>query len=225
MDASLQAVEFGYGDAGFRLNIPQLTLAAGSRTAFVGPSGSGKTTLLRLLAGIATPQSGTIQIGKHALHTLAEADRRAFRIQQIGFVFQDFRLIDYLDVRENLRLPYRLNDALTLDFEVDARLEVLAETLQLTDKLSAGIDTLSQGERQRVAIGRALLPQPGLILADEPTGNLDPTNKTRILDLLFEQAEASGATLVMVTHDHALLDRFEQVIDFETFHAREAADA
>ena len=225
MDASLQAVEFGYGDAGFRLNIPQLTLAAGSRTAFVGPSGSGKTPLLRLLAGIATPQSGTIQIGKHALHTLAEADRRAFRIQQIGFVFQDFRLIDYLDVRENLRLPYRLNDALTLDFEVDARLEALAETLQLTDKLSAGIDTLSQGERQRVAIGRALLPQPGLILADEPTGNLDPTNKTRILDLLFEQAEASGATLVMVTHDHALLDRFEQVIDFETFHAREAADA
>ena len=225
MDAKLQAVEFGYGDAGFRLRIPKLTLAAGSRTAFVGPSGSGKTTLLRLLAGIATPQSGTIQIGKHALHTLAEADRRAFRIQLIGFVFQDFRLIDYLDVRENLRLPYRLNDALTLDFEVDARLEALAETLQLTDKLSADIDNLSQGERQRVAIGRALLPQPGLILADEPTGNLDPTNKKRILDLLFEQAEASGATLVMVTHDHALLDRFEQVIDFETFHTRETADA
>ena len=225
MDASLQAVEFGYGDAGFRLNIPQLTLAAGSRTAFVGPSGSGKTTLLRLMAGIATPQAGTIQIGKHSLHKLAEADRRALRIQQIGFVFQDFRLIDYLDVRENLRLSFRLNDALTLGRDVDARLESLAETLQLTEKLSAAIDTLSQGERQRVAIGRALLPQPGLILADEPTGNLDPTNKTRILDLLFEQAEASGATLVMVTHDHALLDRFEQVIDFETFHAREAADA
>ena len=225
MDASLQAVEFGYGDAGFRLKIPELTLAAGSRTAFVGPSGSGKTTLLRLMAGIATPQSGTIQIGKHSLHKLAEADRRAFRIQQIGFVFQDFRLIDYLDVRENLRLPYRLNDALTLGSEVDARLEALAETLQLTDKLNAAIDTLSQGEHQRVAIGRALLPKPGLILADEPTGNLDPTNKTRILDLLFEHAEASEATLVMVTHDHALLDRFEQVIDFETFHTRETADA
>lgn len=225
MDATLQAVEFGYGDTGFRLRIPELTLAAGSRTAFVGPSGSGKTTLLRLLAGIATPQSGTIQIGKHALHTLAEAERRAFRIQQIGFVFQDFRLIDYLDVRENLRLPYRLNDALKLDSEVDARLEALTETLQITDKLNAAIDTLSQGEHQRVAIGRALLPRPGLILADEPTGNLDPPNKTRILDLLFEQAKASKATLVMVTHDHALLDRFEQVIDFETFHAREAADA
>ena len=225
MEATLQAVEFGYGDAGFRLSIPELTLATGSRTAFVGPSGSGKTTLLRLLAGIATPQSGTIQIGNHALHTLSDTDRRAFRIQQIGFVFQDFRLIDYLDVRENLRLPYRLNEALTFGRDVDARLEALAETLQLTDKLSAAIDTLSQGECQRVAIGRALLPRPGLILADEPTGNLDPANKTRILDLLFEQAEASGATLVMVTHDHALLDRFEQVIDFETFHAREAADA
>ena len=225
MDATLQAVEFGYGDEGFRLRIPELTLAAGSRTAFVGPSGSGKTTLLRLLAGIAKPQSGTIQIGQHSLHSLPEAERRAFRIQQIGFVFQDFRLIDYLDVRENLRLPYRLNDALMLDFEVDARLEALAETLQLTDKLSASIDTLSQGERQRVAIGRALLPCPGLILADEPTGNLDPTNKTRILDLLFEQADASGATLVMGTHDHALVDRFGQVIDFETFRDREAADA
>ena len=108
---------------------------------------------------------------------------------------------------------------------MEERLETLAETLLLTDKLSAAIDTLSQGERQRVAIGRALLPLPGLILADEPTGNLDPTNKTRILDLLFEQAEASRATLVMVTHDHALLDRFEQVIDFEMFRAQETADA
>ena len=225
MDATLQAVEFGYGGAGFRLRIPELTLAAGSRTAFIGPSGLGKTTLLRLLAGIATPQSGTIQIGQHSLHSLPEAGRRAFRIQHIGFVFQDFRLIDYLNVRENLRLPYRLNEALTLGQDVEERLETLAETLLLTDKLSAAIDNLSQGERQRVAIGRALLPRPGLILADEPTGNLDPANKTRILDLLFEQAEASGATLVMVTHDHALLDRFEQVIDFETFHAREDADA
>ena len=109
--------------------------------AFVGPSGSGKTTLLRLLAGIAKPQSGAIQIGNHALHTLSDTDRRAFRIQQIGFIFQDFRLIDYLDVRENLRLPYRLNEALTFGRDVDARLEALAETLQLTDKLSAAIDT------------------------------------------------------------------------------------
>ena len=186
------------------------------RTAFISLSGLGKTTLLRLLAGIATPQSGTIQIGQHSLHSLPEAGRRAFRIQHIGFVFQDFRLIDYLNVRENLRLPYRLNEALTLGQDVEERLETLAETL-LTDKF-ASLSTTYRKANANVAIGRALLLT--LILADEPTGNLDPANKTRILDLLFEQAEASGATLVMVTHDHALLDRFEQVIDFETFYAR-----
>ena len=161
MDATLQAVEFGYGDTGFRLRIPELTLAAGSRTAFIGPSGLGKTTLLRLLAGIATPQSGTIEIGQHSLHSLPEAGRRAFRIQHIGFVFQDFRLIDYLNVRENLRLPYRLNEALTLGQDLEERLETLAETLLLTDKLSAAIDTLSQGERNVSPLAERCCPSPG----------------------------------------------------------------
>ena len=221
MDISLNQVEFTYGDEDFRLQIPELKLATGSHTAFVGPSGSGKTTLLRLLAGITQPQSGAIQIGDHPLHTLSDANRRAFRIKHIGFVFQDFRLIEYLNVRENLRVPYRLNEALNLTAEVNTRLESLASELQLADKLEAAIDTLSQGELQRTAIGRALLPKPKLILADEPTGNLDPSNKSRILDLLFAQANANHATLVMVTHDHALLDRFEQVINFDEFHKRE----
>lgn len=224
MDISLSQVEFTYGDEGFRLQIPELKVATGSHTAFVGPSGSGKTTLLRLLAGITQPQSGVIQIGDHTLHTLSDANRRAFRIKHIGFVFQDFRLIEYLNVRENLRLSYRLNETLNLTTEVNARLESLANELQLTDKLDATIDTLSQGELQRAAIGRALLPKPKLILADEPTGNLDPSNKSRILDLLFAHAKANHATLVMVTHDHALLNRFEQVIDFEEFHKKKSAN-
>ena len=225
MNISLSQVEFTYGDEDFRLQIPELKLATGSHTAFVGPSGSGKTTLLRLLAGITQPQSGAIQIGDHPLHTLSDSNRRAFRIKHIGFVFQDFRLIEYLNVRENLRVPYRLNEALNLTAEVNTRLESLASELQLADKLEAAIDTLSQGELQRAAIGRALLPKPKLILADEPTGNLDPSNKFRILDLLFAQASVNDATLVMVTHDHALLDRFEQVIDFEEFCEQEATDA
>ena len=225
MDISLNHVEFAYGDEDFRLQIPELKLAAGSHTAFVGPSGSGKTTLLRLLAGITRPQSGAIQIGDYSLHTLSDANRRAFRIKHIGFVFQDFRLIEYLNVRENLRVSYRLNEALNLTAKVNIRLESLAEELQLTDKLDTTIDTLSQGELQRAAIGRALLPKPKLILADEPTGNLDPSNKSRILDLLFAHAAANHATLVMVTHDHALLNRFEQVIDFEEFHKKENANA
>ena len=101
----------------------------------------------------------------------------------------------------------------------------MAETLHLVDKLNSAVDELSQGEKQRTAIARALLPKPGLILADEPTGNLDPSNKRRILDLLFEQAKENDSTLMMVTHDHALLERFDHVIDFAQFHAPETVHA
>ena len=118
-----------------------------------------------------------------------------------------------------------MRKAISKECQNQRLLDRQTQTLGLSELLQRLPGELSGGQRQRVAIGRALLPHPGLILADEPTGNLDPPNKTRILDLLFEQAEASKATLVMVTHDHALLDRFEQMIDFETFHAREAADA
>ena len=225
MEVNLQSVEFAYGEEGFGLSIPELQIGSGRRVAFIGPSGSGKTTLLHLLSGISVPQSGTLQVGAHMLHSLGDDARRAFRIQQVGLVFQDFRLIDYLNVRENLLLPFRLNDALALVNGTNLHLESLAQELELTDKLEAKVDELSQGERQRVAIARALLPNPQIILADEPTGNLPPQSKTYILDLLFEQAASTGATLAMVTHDHALLNRFEQVIDFEQFHVPEATNA
>ena len=225
MEVNLKSIEFTYGKENFGLSIPELHIGSGHRVAFIGPSGSGKTTLLHLLSGITIPQSGILEVGTHRLHSLGDDARRAFRIQHIGFVFQDFRLIDYLNIRENIRLPLRLNDALPLTDDTDLRLESLAQTLELTDKLEAQVDTLSQGERQCVAIARALFLKPQLILADEPTGNLAPESKTRILDLLFDQAGATGATLVMVTHDHALLDRFEQVIDFEQFHMTEDTNA
>ena len=107
----------------------------------------------------------------------------------------------------------------------EKRLTRLAETLLLTDKLVSPADELSQGGQQHTAIGRALLPKPSLILADEPTGNLDPASKTRIVDLLFEQVRENECTLVMVTHDHTLLDRFDRVIDFTQFHAPETVHA
>ena len=223
MQAKVRDVDFTYGEEGFRLRIPKLDLESGERVAFVGPSGSGKTTLLHLLAGILIPRSGLVRVGDFELNRLDDAARRAFRISKVGFVFQDFRLIEYLNVRENALLPYRLNPSLRLDESVGKRLSLLAEQLQLEDELDLPIDELSQGERQRAAIARALLARPGMILADEPTGNLDPVNKTRILDLLFSQTEESESTLVMVTHDHALLDRFDRVIDFANFHNPEVS--
>ena len=225
MRVEIRSMEFAYGDAGFHLSIPEMEIQTGECVAFVGPSGSGKTTLLRLLAGIVTPQSGTVSAEDIEISRIPDADRRAFRISNIGFVFQDFRLIDYLDVRENMLLPYRLNTELILGTNVENRLTKLAATLLLTDNLTSPIDELSQGEQQRTAIGRALLPKPSLILADEPTGNLDPASKTRIVDLLFEQVRENECTLVMVTHDHSLLERFDRVIDFTQFHGPETAHA
>ncbi len=223
MNAAIHDVEFAYGDGGFRLRIPELAVASGEKVAFVGPSGSGKTTLLRLLAGVHVPDRGSVETGGARLDRLSDAERRAFRIRRVGFVFQDFELIDYLNVRENILLPCRINPALRPDADARKSAETLAESLGLADKLRRRVDQLSQGERQRVAIARALLPKPEMILADEPTGNLDPANKRRIVEILFDRAASSQATLVVVTHDHSLLDGFDRVVDFERF--REGAPA
>ncbi len=225
MRVTIDQLEFAYaadGRDGFELSIPELQIDTGARVAFVGPSGSGKTTLLRLLAGIAAPCAGSVTVGEVPVHELSDAGRRAFRIRHIGFVFQDFRLVDHLDVRENILLPYRLNEALPVYDSIESQVEQQAQRLDLADKLHAPVSKLSQGEQQRVAICRALLPRPELLLADEPTGNLDPNNKDRILDTLFQQTKNAEATLVMVTHDHALLERFDRVIDFAEFHKMEA---
>jgi ABC-type lipoprotein export system ATPase subunit len=149
---------------------------------------------------------------------LNDSERRNFRIQNIGFVFQDFELIDYLNVLDNILHPYRITGALTLDMDVRARAVQLAEEMGIADKLKRHPNDLSQGEKQRVAICRSLLPSPKVVLADEATGNLDPANKTKILDLLFRSVETHGATLLAVTHDHELLPRFDRVIDFQDFH-------
>ncbi|MEL7216568.1 MAG: ATP-binding cassette domain-containing protein, partial [Pseudomonadota bacterium] len=135
----------------------------------------------------------------------------------IGFVFQDFALLDYLSARQNILYPFRITPALTLDDTARARAETLAVACGIGDKLDRHPGALSQGEQQRVAICRALVTQPKLILSDEATGNLDPDSKTRILDLLFEQAADAGAPVLAVTHDHELLPRFERVIDFAQF--------
>jgi ABC-type lipoprotein export system ATPase subunit len=210
-------LDFRYGDGDFHLSIPDLEVARGVSTAFIGPSGSGKTTLLNLIAGIALPGKGRIVTDGVEVTGLAESERRSFRIARIGLIFQEFELLDYLSVLDNVLLPYRINPSLQLTEEVRARARKLAEQVGIADKLSRYPRKLSQGERQRVAVCRALLPGPALLLADEPTGNLDPVNAGRVLDILFDHAHRSAATLVAVTHDHDLLERFERVVDFKEF--------
>lgn len=194
-----------------------MSIANGERIAVVGPSGSGKTTLLNLISGISVPGKGSVRVAESEIAGLDDRGRRAFRVQHIGAIFQQFELIEYLPVRENILLPYLVSRALKHDVTVDRRLQELAETVGLRDKLSRPVRQLSQGEQQRVAICRALLPAPRLILADEPTGNLDPVNKQKAIDLLFQQCKAADLTLVAVTHDTGILSGFDRVIDFSQF--------
>ena len=213
----VENLTFGYSGGGFRLRVPEFTLENRDRLAIVGPSGSGKTTLLNLIAGILTPEAGRVEVAGTDVAVLSDAARRRFRASHIGFVFQDFALLDYLPALQNILYPYRITPALKLDADVQDRAEALAVACGIGDKLNRHPSALSQGEQQRVAICRALVTQPKLILSDEATGNLDPDSKARILDLLFEQASEAGAAVLAVTHDHELLPRFERVLDFAQF--------
>ncbi len=209
-------LEFRYGDE-FRLRVPALSVDRDSTAAVIGPSGSGKTSLLHVIAGIARPARGQVITAGVELTSLGESERREFRVANIGLVFQEFELLEYLNVLDNILLPYRIGRSLALDRDVRARAVDIARRVGLGDKLGRFAHRLSQGEKQRVAVCRALLPRPGLLLADEPTGNLDPVNKGRVLDILLEYVETNGATLLTVTHDHDLLGRFARVIDFREF--------
>lgn len=210
----IEQLDFSYGAGAFRLAVDELSVDAGESVAFIGPSGSGKTTLLHLIAGIVAPAGGRIEANGIDVTALTDAGRRDFRIRNVGLVFQEFELLEYLTVLDNILLPYRINPALELGSGVRERARKVAAGMGLGDKLDRYPRKLSQGERQRVAVCRAVLPEPALLMADEPTGNLDPSNKGRVLDLLFDYAERTGTTLLTVTHDHDLLPRFGRVIDF-----------
>ncbi|MBT8331208.1 MAG: ATP-binding cassette domain-containing protein [Deltaproteobacteria bacterium] len=214
---AISNLEFSYPTGNFFLRIPEFTVDKHEKIAVIGPSGTGKTTFLNLVAGIIVPCLGSIRVNDKSVDQLNDAQRRQFSISQIGFVFQDFELLDYLNIYDNILHPYRITKALRLDSAVRKRSRMLAAEMGIGDKLKRRANDLSQGEKQRAAICRALLPQPRLILADEATGNLDPENKTRILDLLFRAVKEHDTTLLAVTHDHELLKRFDRIVDFREF--------
>ncbi len=209
----VSGLRFAYGDSGFRLAVPDFTARPGEKVALIGPSGSGKTTFLHLIAGIQTPDAGDVQYGEQSLVQMNAADRRRFRLTRLGLVFQQFELLEYLTVQDNILIGCRLSRALPLTDARRQRARQLADEVGLGDKLRRMPGALSQGERQRVAICRALLSEPQVLLADEPTGNLDPPNKRRILQLLVDDVERRGTLLVAATHDHQLLDQFDRVVD------------
>jgi putative ABC transport system ATP-binding protein len=212
----LRDVAFRYpGVEGFSLRIPALSVSEGSSVALVGPSGSGKTTLLGLLAGILRPSSGQIHVHGTQLDALDDRRLRQFRIRNVGQVFQSFELLPYLSVVENVMLPryIRQTGKSTRQSRQDA-LQLLSE-LGLAHKAHARPGELSQGEQQRVAVCRAMLNRPAMLLADEPTGNLDLDNTRNVVTLLLDMARQHDSTLIMVTHDRNLLEPFSTVLDIQ----------
>ena len=212
---SLRDVLFEYPGGDFSLRAGRIDIEPGQTAAIIGPSGSGKTTLLHLAAGILPPKSGSVHISGTELSARSDSSRRAFRIANIGLIFQEFELLEYLTVRQNILLPYRINPAIKLNAAADDNAAALAKSAGISEMLDRRPSRLSQGERQRAAICRALVTGPKIILADEPTGNLDPKTSGAIVQLLLDQAAAHEATVLMVTHDHSLLERFDSVIDME----------
>jgi putative ABC transport system ATP-binding protein len=214
-EIELASLRFAHPGQRAPLAIDRLAIAAGERVAVIGPSGSGKTTLLHLIAGILVPERGEVRVAGRDLARAAERERRRFRIREIGLVFQEFELLEHLTVRENIELPFAIEPRLRAGERAGrvGRVEPLAERLGIGGLLSRRPRRLSHGERQRVAIARALVVGPRLLLADEPTGNLDPGTGAEVLDSFFAEADRLGTTVVLVTHDHGLLPRFGRVVD------------
>ena len=213
-EINISGLVFRYpGEQAFEMTVSDLRIASGECVAIVGPSGSGKTTLLSLVAGIQIPQKGEIQIGETRVNYLGESERRAFRIQEVGQVFQAFELLEYLSVIENVLLGSIIDPGI-VESARERATDLLA-SVGLSHKADSKPARLSHGERQRVAVCRAMLNDPALLLADEPTGNLDQSNKQKVVDRLIKQAKQHHSTLLMVTHDNSLLGSFERVIDFE----------
>lgn len=216
---ALHGVRKGYSD-GQRHHLVlddfSLEVAPGETVAVCGPSGSGKSTLLNLIAGLLPVDDGRVTLREgelhHALHELAEPARTALRRRLVGYVFQFFNLVPTLNVLENVQLPLALNRREELLPRARQRLQALG----LGAALQAFPDSLSGGERQRVAIARAIAHEPPIVLADEPTGNLDGSNSARIADLLWSQVDRLQSAMVIATHSQAIARRADRVVELES---------
>jgi len=208
---------FGLANSIDRVNVLydiNLTIDFGQTIALKGPSGSGKSTLLNLIAGLEEPTSGEICLSKTNINKLSVNGLASFRNENIGIIFQFFNLINDLTVLENISLPLLLRGINKKIAEQKAM--VLIENIGLVDRINYKTNLLSGGESQRIAIARALITEPKIILADEPTGNLDTSNTVNVMKLLLDNCKINNTSLLMVTHDESLLSRFDKVLNLKS---------
>ena len=213
---SLDNISKYYIEGNYKLqlyNNVNLDFNTGDISLILGRSGCGKSTLLNIITGIDTPSSGNVFINDINITTLSENERTMFRRKNIGIVFQFFYLINSLTVVDNIILPLELNGYNKSDSRDLA--ESLLDEVGLPDKADIFPDTLSGGEQQRVAIARAIAHNPSVIVADEPTGNLDSTNRDMILDILFKMVRDNGHTLILATHSEDMIDKSDNAYHVE----------
>lgn len=204
--------EYGFGDNKVvALNHVSFSVEEGEFVTILGPSGSGKSTLLHLLGGVDKPTSGKVYIGGQSIYEMKERELTAFRRREIGQIYQFYNLIPVLNVEENICLPMLLDHRQAERKDLDELLELLS----LTERVNHLPSELSGGQQQRVAIGRALISKPKLILADEPTGNLDQKNSREIIKLFRELNEKYGQTILLITHDEKIAEHAERILVIE----------
>ena len=197
---------------GVRFQCDAFNAPAGTHMALWGPSGCGKSTMLNLISGLLRPDSGRVVVDGVEIQELSEGKLDQFRGERLGFIFQTFNLLAPFTALQNVMLGMRFSDRIP-EKEWKPRATALLERVGLGHRLHAKPNTLSVGEQQRVAIARALANRTKLIVADEPTGSLDPKNAKAVMDLLLELCNEENVTMLMVTHDRALADRLPAVFD------------
>ena len=211
----IRDLHFQYPASDFKIEISDIKITQGSKIAISGKSGSGKTTLIHLISGILKPQSGEILFYDKSITDMNDKEIRKHRISNIGFIFQEFELLEYLNVMDNLILPYKINKSLVLDAEIKDKAKEIANRIGIGNKLDQHPKQLSGGERQRLAIARALITSPPLIIADEPTGNLDEKTSNIVMDEITDQVSYTNSTLIMISHNNELISSFDEIIDIQ----------
>ena len=213
----LKNIEMTYDDNGTKINalkVKNLRVNDGEKVAFIGSSGCGKTTLFNIISGMITPTKGNAIVEDIDITTLREVERDLFRANHIGYIFQDFNLFPDFTVLQNVVLPMSFSKRYSKDEKEKLAIEML-KRVGLDKKKDQKVKTLSGGEKQRVAIARSIVNKPNIILADEPTGNLDFKNGAKIMDLIIQIANEEKATLLVITHNNSQLELFDRSINIE----------